>query len=723
MTTIAEAAAIYAKRGWKPVPVSRKTKKAIGTGWQKRPYDPAQFNGNAQNVGVQLGEVSNGLADVDLDTTTAIGLAPEFLPPTGAIFGHRSKPASHQLYVSELWKTEPRAVIQFREYVGGKPMATLVELRIGGNGKGAASVFPPSMHETGEMVEWVRNGEPANANGDALKLAVTKLAIATLLLPRYPGGGSRHDGALVLGGVLARAGWSAENIEHVVGGLARAAGDDDVRDRQTAAVSAIELKANGGNVPGWPRFKEMWGDDAATTLGKWLGAVRPPPVPAGLEDSVALEFSALHVADLHYVAAWNKWLEWDGTRWRFEDTLHAFDLARVLCRGAGDADNKTVAAVVALARTDRRQAATVAQWDADPWLLGTPGGTIDLRTGELMPARQSDYITKITSVAPADEPPAQSCQLWLEFLQRVTGGSQKLQDFLQRTCGYCLTGLTIEDALFFLYGLGANGKSVFLRTVAGVLGDYHKTASMEMFTVTMGERHPTDLAMLRGARLVTAIETEEGKRWDESKLKAMTGGDPIAARFMRQDFFEYVPQFKLMIAGNHKPVFRNVDEAIRRRVKLASFTVTIPLAERDKKLSEKLKAEWPGILRWMIEGCLAWQRDGLKPPDVVKNATDDYLSGQDDLQRFIEDACVVGVNESDSIEHLWDGWVDWAEDNREFLGNKRRFSDRLADKGYKRGKGTSGTRKFLGIRCVRENAKKAEAEARKQEREWRMRNE
>src|SRR5262249_38886761 len=186
----------------------------------------------------------------------------------------------------------------------------------------------------------------------------------------------------------------------------------------------------------------------------------PPiePPNGGLEDRVALEFSTRHVADLRYVAMGNRWLEWDGVRWGFEDTVHAFDRARGLCRDALDADSKTVAAVVALARTDRRQAATVPQWDANPWLLGTPGGTVDLRTGELMPTRESDYITKITSVTPAREPPAQSCQLWLEFLQCVTGGSEELQDFLQRVCGYCLTGLTIEDSLFFLHGLGANGK-------------------------------------------------------------------------------------------------------------------------------------------------------------------------------------------------------------------------------------------------------------------------
>jgi putative DNA primase/helicase len=245
---------------------------------------------------------------------------------------------------------------------------------------------------------------------------------------------------------------------------------------------------------------------------------------------------------------------------------------------------------------------------------------------------------------------------------------------------------------------------------------------MDMFTVTHNERHPTDLAMLRGARMVTAFETEEGKRWDEAKLKALTGGDRISARFMRQDFFEYIPQYKLVIAGNYKPAFRNVDEAIRRRVKLVPFTVTIPEAERDKNFSKKLKPEWPGILRWMIDGCSMWQRDGLNPPDVVKNATDSYLTGQDDLQQFIDDACEVGPNESDTVAHLWDGWTDWAEDHHEFVGTQRRFGDRLEDKGYKRDReGIARTRIHRGIRCTRENRKKMAAELRKRADEARAR--
>jgi putative DNA primase/helicase len=169
-----------------------------------------------------------------------------------------------------------------------------------------------------------------------------------------------------------------------------------------------------------------------------------------------------------------------------------------------------------------------------------------------------------------------------------------------------LTAATRDHALFFGYGTGANGKSVLLSTVAGILGDCHKTAPIETFIASNVDRHPTDLAMLRGARLVTATETEEGRQWAESRIKSLTGGDRVSARFMRQDFFEYTPQFKLFIAGNHRPGLRSVDEAIRRRFHLIPFAVTIPAEERDGELTEKLKAEWPGILAWIVAGCLNW---------------------------------------------------------------------------------------------------------------------
>ena len=167
----------------------------------------------------------------------------------------------------------------------------------------------------------------------------------------------------------------------------------------------------------------------------------------------------------------------------------------------------------------------------------------------------------------------------------------------------------------FCWGQGGNGKGVFFNTLAYVLGDYAVVAAPDLLLETKGDRHPTDMAMLMGARLVIASEVAPGRAWDEPKLKSLTGGDPITARFMRQDFFTYSPQFTLLVAGNHKPSFRSVDEAIRRRVQLVPFLQNIPRAERDPQLFEKLKEEAPAILRKLIDGCLEWQRQGLNPPD------------------------------------------------------------------------------------------------------------
>jgi P4 family phage/plasmid primase-like protien len=175
--------------------------------------------------------------------------------------------------------------------------------------------------------------------------------------------------------------------------------------------------------------------------------------------------------------------------------------------------------------------------------------------------------------------------------------------------------------IFFLHGTGANGKTVFTSAVSGIMGDYALAAPMDTFIESKIDRHPTELAMLRGARLVTATETEAGRYWNESRLKALTGGDMISARYMRGDFFQFAPTFKLMISGNYRPSLRNIDEAIRRRLHLIPFTVTIPPDERDPDLPDKMKAEWPGILQWMVDGCTDWRECGLAPPEAVTKAT------------------------------------------------------------------------------------------------------
>jgi len=205
--------------------------------------------------------------------------------------------------------------------------------------------------------------------------------------------------------------------------------------------------------------------------------------------------------------------------------------------------------------------------------------TYDLRTGIAHKPDPLDYITKQTGCRCA--PAGTLHPLWDKFLDRVTNHNKDLQAFLQRWCGYCCSGFTSEHVFVFVYGTGANGKGTFINTIADVLGDYATTAHVGTFLASRNEHHPTDVAKLRGARLVIAQETEKGRRWDETKIKTLTGGDKVTARFMRQDFFDFEPKFKLLISGNHKPRLSNVDEAIRRRLLIIPFTVQIPLAERD----------------------------------------------------------------------------------------------------------------------------------------------
>jgi len=360
---------------------------------------------------------------------------------------------------------------------------------------------------------------------------------------------------------------------------------------------------------------------------------------------------------------------------------------------------KTVAAVEMLARSDRRLAATVEQWDADPWLFNTPKGTIELMTGVMREHRPQDYITKIAAVGPNNE----GCPMFLEFMKTTFEDDKALIDYLQKFFGYILTGQTTEHAMMFFYGTGANGKSVLVSTIAGILHEYHRVAPIDTFTISNFPRHSTEMAGLMGARLVTAVETEEGRRWAEAKIKTLTGGDKITAQFMRQDYFDYTPAFKLIVTGNHKPGLLSVDEAMRRRLHLIPFNVTIPAAERDKHLVERLKPEWPGILAWMIEGCLRWQTEGLDPPEAVIAATDEYLESEDSIGAWINERCECKANYEDTAAELFKSWKTWAELMGEKVGSAKAFGNKLqARAGIKRKAiGHSNVRGYSGIRVVK----------------------
>jgi putative DNA primase/helicase len=324
---------------------------------------------------------------------------------------------------------------------------------------------------------------------------------------------------------------------------------------------------------------------------------------------------------------------------------------------------------------------------------------VELLTGTVRPNRMEDYCTKSAACNPKRIP----IPMWLAFLDQVTGGDKDLQAYLQRMAGYCLTGRVNEHVLFFLYGTGGNGKGVFIKTLAGIWDDYAVTAPMETFIETQSSRHPTELAYLQGARLVVAQETERGRKWAESKIKALTGGDNITARFMHRDFFTFRPQFKLVIVGNHKPSLTSVDEAIRRRFHLIPFTITIPPDKRDPDLEEKLKPEWPGILQWAVDGCLEWQRIGLTPPDSVRKATDEYLSDEDTLARWVDECCRTGKHLWEVGDRLWGSWKAWADRNNETPLSRKGFSQALLSAGYNPEK-SQQVRGFRGLTLLQDDA-------------------
>lgn len=411
------------------------------------------------------------------------------------------------------------------------------------------------------------------------------------------------------------------------------------------------------------------------------------------EDSLACVFADEFRDRARYDHHSGKWFLWDGHRWLRNETMLALEWCRGLCRRFGALDNElgkslgkagTIAGVERLARVDARLAVTSEAFDTDTMLLGTPGGTVDLRDGSIRRPSPGDYITKAAAVAPA--PPGAYPRRWLQFLAEATDDDEEVVAFLKAVAGYCLTGQTIEHSLFFVYGPGGNGKSVFLNTIAWIMGDYAATAPMETFTEAQGDRHPTDLAMLRGARLVTAAETEEGRAWAESRIKQLTGGDLITARFMRQDFFTYRPIFKLLIIGNHKPVLRNVDEAARRRFRLIPFL--LKPRTPNPRLEEELRAEAPAILRWMIDGCLDWQEGRLPVPTAVQAETKRYFDDQDVLAQWLGDCCELdppGMAEPIRrclSSKLFASWSGWCQRNGEQAGTNKRLSQDLERRGF-----------------------------------------
>jgi P4 family phage/plasmid primase-like protien len=344
------------------------------------------------------------------------------------------------------------------------------------------------------------------------------------------------------------------------------------------------------------------------------------------------------------------------------------------------------------------------EFDRDLWKINTPVGEVNLRTGVLSGPDPAAMHSKSTAVGPSSAP----APVWTTFLREATGGDPELQSFLQRQAGYFLTGLTTEQTLTFIHGPGGNGKTVFAEALAGAMGDYAQAAAMESFTSSNTDRHPTDLAGLLGSRMVTAEETQIGRKWDEQRIKRITGGGRLRARFMRQDFFEYTPTFKLLIIGNHAPEIQNVDDAMRRRIHIVPF-VTKPKTV-DHLLSDKLRDEFPQILQWMIEGCLLWQQQGLAPPERVLACTRDFLDDEDAVKQWMEDSCEFVEVGTVSRSDLFRSWQQWCYARGENPGTQAQLKRKLDAKkaelkfvDYQVGPSTRRLRGYRGIKLIEDN--------------------
>jgi putative DNA primase/helicase len=403
----------------------------------------------------------------------------------------------------------------------------------------------------------------------------------------------------------------------------------------------------------------------------------PPPPPGGgsddesilplTDEDLALRFAARHVSTLRYAPQIGRWFIWNGSVWLGDERTAAFSLIRKLCREASRECNKpamarailsakTAPGVERLARADQRLVILMNEWDVDPWLLNTPGGVVDLKTGKIRAHSSGDYMTKIARVAPGGD-----CPLFKAFLRRIFSEDGELIAYMRCLLGYSLTGVTREEEIYFWHGGGKNGKGVLMSIIEWIMNGYCVTSNEEAFMMSSGDRHPTELARFKGARVVLVSEIAANRRWNEPRLKQLTGGDTIAARFMRQDFFEFKPEFKPQISANHKPILTSVGVAMRRRLRLIPFTVTIPDKEQDKELKEKLKAEAGGILKWAIEGCVDYlQNGGLRPPASVMVATDEYFASEDNVANWIVDRCETLPTFRTRASELFASWRDWA---------------------------------------------------------------
>ena len=413
----------------------------------------------------------------------------------------------------------------------------------------------------------------------------------------------------------------------------------------------------------------------------------------------------MHGEDVRHVYLWREWLTWDNGHWRHDidgsitrmakETVEEMfaeaalindpDRRRAMLLHALKSQAATrLTAMIQLASSEIEVVLQPSMLDADPNLLGVQNGVINLNTGEFRAASREDYVTKFTGVS---YDPDAKCPNWNAFLKKIVTDDELIK-YLGRVVGYTLTGNTVEEVMFVLHGLGANGKSTFRETIFALLGDYAVGADASMLVTNKRAGGATpDLARLNGRRLVTVNETQQNDLLNESRVKFITGHDVITARNLFKEFFDFTPTHKTFLTTNHKPIIRGTDEGIWRRIHLLPFTKTIPAEEREVNFREKmLMPELPGILNWALEGLKDYQKNGLKPPAIVTAATNEYKEDMDLLGRWMEDCCEMDEKSETPTADLHSNYEKWMEHEVGFAMSGIAFGRELANRGFEKKK-------------------------------------
>lgn len=432
--------------------------------------------------------------------------------------------------------------------------------------------------------------------------------------------------------------------------------------------------------------------------------------------------------DLHYCGPWKKWLEYDGRRWQVDSLCKVEAYAKTIAKQVWLEAAATISMVehseaieivkfakmtssafgignmIKMARSEPGIAVAPNQLDGHTRLFNVANGTIDLVTGKLIPHDRTHLITKLSNVN-FTEWRVGSCPVWEKSLKAIFRGDLALVGYIQRLFGLALIGEVIEHILAIFYGGGSNGKSLLTEMLLEAFGEFGDKCSPDLLLVKDGNAHPTEKADLHGKRLIFATETDSGRRLSEATTKELTGGDTIHARRMREDFWSFKPSHTAVLVSNHKPRVLGTDHGIWRRLQLVPFEATFwdlskgeegpPELEADKGLKAKLRKELPGILGWLVQGCLEWQRVGLKEPDAVRNATKCYRTEMDVVGCFIAERCAEGGGLKVRAKDLYAGYMAWCESASEHPMNQTRFGSTLADKGFQ--KVTSNGVWYLGL--------------------------